>query len=86
MKSLGLFGAACLVACVLVGNARQADAQGVYYVSRPVVYGGGYPYYSPSVSYYGGWYPGSYQNNYGNYGSYHVMTPYWNGGYRYRYW
>lgn len=91
MRSLGLFAAAMLVALVLVGRASEANAQGVYYVNRPVVvssgYGyGGYPYAVPTYSYEGGWYPGSYMNNYGNYGSYHVMTPYWNGGYRYRYW
>ena len=86
MRSLGLFGAALLVACVLIGDASKASAQGVYLVRRPVIYQEAYPYAYPSYSYYGGWYPGSYMNNYGNYGSYHVMTPVWNGGYRYRYW
>ncbi|TWU21261.1 hypothetical protein [Bythopirellula polymerisocia] len=80
MKSLGLFGAALLVGGLLLGEANDASAQGYYYARRPVAYP------VPSYSYYGGWYPGSYQNLYGNYGSYHVMTPYWNGGYRYRYW
>ena len=79
MRSLSLFSAALLVAVVLIGDASKADAQ-VYYVSRPVIYNA-----YPTYSYYGGWYPGSYQNNYGNYGAYHVMTPVWNGGYRYRY-
>ncbi len=84
MKSLVTFAAALLVAFVLAGQANKANAQ-VYYVARPVV---AYPYAQPTYSYYGGWYQGSYMNNYGNYGSYHVMTPYWNGGYRtgYRYW
>ncbi len=82
MRMLSLIGAALLVAGILVGEASQANAQGYYYVQRPVVY----PYAVPTYSYYGGWYPGSYQNLYGNYGYYHVMTPYWNGGYRYRYW
>lgn len=85
MRSLSLIGAALLVASLVIGNANRAEAQGVYYVSRPVLYNA-YPYASPSYSYYGGWYQGSYMNNYGNYGSYHVMTPVWNGGYRYRYW
>ena len=83
MRSPSLIGAALLVAVVLIGDANKADAQ-VYYVSRPVIYDA-YPYAYPTYTYYGGWYPGSYQNNYGNYGAYHVMTPVWNGGYRYRY-
>lgn len=70
-------------AMLLVGGmwASVADAQ-IYYGRGPAVF----PYAVPNYSYYGGWYPGSYGNIYGNYGSYHVMTPYWNGGYRYRYW
>ncbi len=85
MRNLSFFGAAILLACLLIGDA---NAQGVYYARRPI-YPYAVPYNSypvPSYSYYGGWYPGSYGNIYGNYGSYHVMTPYWNGGYRYRSW
>lgn len=87
MKNFGLLAATLLVAAVLGGSANRAEAQVVYYTARPVaVYPVYRPYYAtPTYSYYGGWYPGSYMNNYGNYGAYHVMTPYWNGGYRYRY-
>jgi hypothetical protein len=86
MKNIGLLAAALLITCLTVGNADKANAQSVYYVSRPVIVRSAYPYYYPDYTYYGGWYPGSYQNNYGNYGAYHVMTPVWTGGYRYRYW
>ena len=89
MKSLGLFGAALLVALMLIGTAKEANAQVAFYASRPVFYRAAYPYYgypNYSYSYYGGWYPGSYMNNYGNYGSYHVMTPIYTGGYGYRPW
>jgi len=87
MKSIGLVAALLLASVVLATDARQAEAQVVYYTARPVaVYPVYRPYYpTPVYTYYGGWYPGSYMNNYGNYGAYHVMTPVWTGGYRYRY-
>ncbi len=85
MRSLGFFGAVILIVGGLLGGSNEANAQIIYRTARPLYYGGP-AYYSPSYSYYGGWYPGSYQNNYGNYGAYHVMTPVWTGGYRYRYW
>lgn len=86
MKNLGLIAATLLAGALWAGTANQAEAQVVYYTSRPVVMYPAYrPYYAtPTYSYYGGWYPGSYMNNYGNYGSYHVMEPVWTG-YRYRY-
>ncbi len=68
MRNLGVrnfwvIGASLLVAMVLIGDAKRAEAQ-VYYVPRPVAYDA-----YPTYTYYGGWYPGSYMNNYGNYGS-----------------
>ena len=88
MRNVGLLAAALLVSAILSGSASEANAQVVFYRGgRPaVVYSAYRPYYAtPAYTYYGGWYPGSYMNNYGNYGSYHVMTPVWTGGYSYRY-
>lgn len=85
MRSLGIIAAVLMSLGFLASSANEANAQR-YYVSRPVYYRAAYPVAYPTYDYYGGWYPGSYMNNYGNYGSYHVMTPVWNGGYSYRYW
>jgi hypothetical protein len=85
MKTIGLLAAALLMTAVLSGTASKADAQVVYYTGRPVVvYRPYYSYPVPTYSYYGGWHQGSYMNNYGNFGAYHVMDPVWTG-YRYRY-
>lgn len=92
MRSIRICSLAFLMVVLFAAAAEKSNAQVVYYtsrpvvVSRPVVIGPGYGHYHPTYSYYGGWYPGSYQNMYGNYGSYHVMQPYWTGGYTYRYW
>jgi hypothetical protein len=85
MRSLGIIAAFLMSVGFLWSSSKEASAQ-IYYVSRPVVYRAAYPVAYPTYSYYGGWYPGSYMNNYGNYGAYHVMSPVWTGGYTYRYW
>jgi hypothetical protein len=88
MRSLGIIAAVLMSVGFLCSSSNEVNAQ-VYYVGRPAFsgyYRPAYPVAYPSYDYYGGWYSGSYMNNYGNYGAYHVMTPVWNGGYRYRYW
>lgn len=89
MSRLSILGTALLTMALVTGSVQEANSQVVRYVARPVVVAR-YPYYYrsyyPAYPYYGRWYPGSYQNLYGNYGAYYVAPPIWTGGYVYPYW